>query len=73
MRDGVEDLEIQLLLEALYQRYHYDFRRYARASTKRRLLLARDRLGFDSVSMMQAGLLHAGETSPLRRLTDKKE
>ncbi|THD61249.1 CheR family methyltransferase [Phenylobacterium sp.] len=68
MRDGVEDLEIQLLLEALYQRYHYDFRRYARASTKRRLLLARDRLGFDSVSMMQAGLLH--DPALLPRLLD---
>ncbi len=30
-------IEIQLLLEALYQRYHYDFRHYARASIKRRL------------------------------------
>ena len=36
--DSVEDLEIALLLEGLFQRYHYDFRRYARASIKRRLV-----------------------------------
>ncbi|MDE0948244.1 MAG: protein-glutamate O-methyltransferase CheR, partial [Sphingobium sp.] len=33
---SIEDIEIQLLLEALYQHYHYDFRHYARASIKRR-------------------------------------
>jgi chemotaxis protein methyltransferase CheR len=68
VRDDVEDLEMQLLLEALYQRYHYDFRRYARASTKRRLMLARERLGFDSLSTMQAAMLHDPSTLP--RLLD---
>jgi chemotaxis protein methyltransferase CheR len=58
VRDGVEDLEIQLLLEALYQRYHYDFRNYARASIKRRLVQALEQLGFATVSAMQAALLH---------------
>lgn len=56
--DGVEELELQLLLEALFQRYHYDFRHYARASIKRRLIQARDQLGFASLSALQAGLLH---------------
>jgi chemotaxis protein methyltransferase CheR len=54
----IEDLEIQLLLEALYQRYHYDFRHYARASIKRRLTQARSQLGFSSVSAMQDRVLH---------------
>lgn len=54
----IEDLEIQLLLEALYQRYHYDFRHYARASIKRRLVQARAQLGFPSVSAMQDRVLH---------------
>lgn len=54
----IEDLEIQLLLEALYQRYHYDFRHYARASIKRRLTQARAQLGFASVSAMQDRVLH---------------
>ena len=39
--EPVEDIEIHLLLEALYRRYHYDFRHYARASIKRRLRQAR--------------------------------
>ena len=50
MDDRVEDIEIQLLLEALFQRYHYDFRNYARASIKRRLRQARDQMGFASFS-----------------------
>ncbi len=33
----VEQLEIDLLLEGIYQHYGYDFRHYARASLKRRL------------------------------------
>ena len=32
-----EDIEIRLLLEALYCGYHYDFRNYSMASLKRRL------------------------------------
>ncbi|KAA9021505.1 protein-glutamate O-methyltransferase CheR [Sphingobium limneticum] len=64
MQNGVEDIEIQLLLEALYQRYHYDFRHYARASIKRRLLQARSQLGFASFSAMQDHLLHDPATLP---------
>lgn len=40
MRLEISDAEIRQLLEALYQRYHYDFRQYAAASVKRRLLQA---------------------------------
>ena len=58
LSDRVEDIEIRLLLEALFQRYHYDFRRYSRASIKRRLIQARERLGFASISAMQDSLLH---------------
>ncbi|EQB05142.1 MULTISPECIES: CheR family methyltransferase [Sphingobium] len=57
-RDAIEDIEIQLLLEAVYKRYHYDFRYYARASVKRRLLQARQQLGFASISGMQESILH---------------
>lgn len=66
MRNSVEDLEIQLFLEALYQRYHYDFRHYAQASIKRRLTQARTQLNFSSVSAMQDALLH--DPSMLSRL-----
>lgn len=53
----IEDIEIELLLEAVYQHFHYDFRHYARASIKRRLLHARNVLGYDSISAMQADVL----------------
>lgn len=68
MDDRVEDIEIQLLLEALFQRYHYDFRNYARASIKRRLRQARDQMGFASFSALQEGLLH--DPARLPRLLD---
>ena len=66
MADKVEDIEIQLLLEALYQRFHYDFRHYAQASVKRRLRQARDQMGFSSISALQERLLH--DPSMLARL-----
>jgi chemotaxis protein methyltransferase CheR len=46
MPEKIEDIEIQLLLEALYKRYHYDFRNYAQASIKRRLKQALEQMGF---------------------------
>jgi chemotaxis protein methyltransferase CheR len=52
-----EDIEIRLLLEALYLQYHYDFRNYAMASIKRRLNQARSQLGFTSFSALQESLL----------------
>ena len=36
-----EDIELRLFLEALFQRYHYDFRGYSMASVKRRVRQAR--------------------------------
>ena len=53
-----ERLEIKLLLEAIFQKYGYDFRNYACAHTKRRLehRLMMDQL--DSYSQMQHMLIH---------------
>jgi chemotaxis protein methyltransferase CheR len=68
MRNSTEDIEIQLLLEALYQRYHYDFRHYARASIKRRLKQALAKLEFRSFSALQDSLLH--DATLLPRLLD---
>jgi chemotaxis protein methyltransferase CheR len=56
--EKTEDIEIRLLLEAVYVRYHYDFRSYAMASIKRRLKQAREQLGFVTLSAMQESLLH---------------
>jgi len=38
MRKTIENIEIDLLLDAIFQRYGYDFRDYAKASIKRRIL-----------------------------------
>ncbi|TKB48613.1 protein-glutamate O-methyltransferase CheR [Ferrimonas sediminicola] len=48
-----EQLEIDLLLEAIFRKYGYDFRDYAGAHTKRRLDLRRAREGMASFSEMQ--------------------
>ena len=56
--EKIEDIEIRLLLEALYVRYHYDFRSYAMASIKRRLRQAREQLGFSTISALQEAVLH---------------
>lgn len=53
-----EDIEIRLLLEAIYRKYHYDFRGYSMASIKRRLLLAKQHFGCQSFSMLQDRILH---------------
>jgi chemotaxis protein methyltransferase CheR len=69
--DKTDDIEIRLLLEALFLRYHYDFRNYARASLKRRLIQAREQMGFATFSALQDTLLHDPSTLPrlLRYLT----
>jgi chemotaxis protein methyltransferase CheR len=66
--DAIEDIEVQLLLEALYHRYHYDFRHYARASIKRRLKQARLQMHFATYSAMQDALLH--DPAMIGRLLD---
>jgi len=66
-----EEIEIRLLLEALYLRYHYDFRNYAMSSVRRRLRQAREQLQFTSFSAMQDHLLRDPAMLPqlLRFLT----
>jgi chemotaxis protein methyltransferase CheR len=55
-----DDIEIRLLLEAIFRKYHYDFRNYSFASIKRRLLQARDHFGCASFSQLQDKVLHDG-------------
>jgi chemotaxis protein methyltransferase CheR len=55
------DIELPLLLEAIYLRYHYDFRAYARAPLRRRVMLALPRLGCSSTSMLQDRILRDPE------------
>ncbi len=58
MPDKMQDIELKLLLEALYRTYHYDFRGYSMASVKRRLMQAKDHFGCQSFSMLQDMALH---------------
>ncbi|MFO1499208.1 MAG: CheR family methyltransferase [Verrucomicrobiota bacterium] len=55
---SIEDVEFHLLLEAIHAKYHYDFRGYALASLKRRLLQARQRFGCATFSQLQHQVLH---------------
>jgi chemotaxis protein methyltransferase CheR len=68
VRDKDFDLELQLLLQALFLKYHYDFRGYAAASLRRRLRTALPRLGCTSLSQLQERLIHDPSTLP--RLLD---
>ncbi len=54
----LEQLEIELLLEAVHRRYGFDFREYAQASLKRRLYRRLDAEGLESISQLQDKLLH---------------
>ncbi|MGC4118670.1 MAG: CheR family methyltransferase [Myxococcales bacterium] len=51
------DLELGLLLEAIHQKYRYDFRHYALASLRRRLTQAMERFGCESLSALQGRVL----------------
>ncbi len=52
------DLEIRLLLEAVHAAYGYDFRDYAAAALKRRVLQALPHLGCATISQLQDRVLH---------------
>jgi chemotaxis protein methyltransferase CheR len=57
-RDELEQLEVELLLEAVYRRYGFDFREYAPASLKRRLWRRMIAERLETVSQLQDRLLH---------------
>ncbi|HEX3343614.1 MAG TPA: CheR family methyltransferase [Polyangiaceae bacterium] len=56
--DADEDLELRLLLEAIYHKFHYDFRQYSPASVRRRLGLALGALDCKTFSALQERVLH---------------
>jgi chemotaxis protein methyltransferase CheR len=65
------DLEIELLVEAIYRKYSYDFRHYARASLRRRLVDALAKMHVESLSVLQHQILRdaAVFTSLLTHMT----
>lgn len=56
------EIELRLLLEAIFLRFHYDFRSYAMASLRRRVNAALAALHCDTVSALQEKILHQPET-----------
>ncbi|HEX3869586.1 MAG TPA: CheR family methyltransferase [Pirellulales bacterium] len=64
MKAKTEDVEFRLLLEAIFKRYHYDFRGYSTASLKRRLTQARARFGCETLSQLQDRVLHDASVLP---------
>ncbi len=54
----VADIEIRLLVQAIFLRYGHDFRDYAFASLKRRVLQAQQRMDAPSISALQERVLH---------------
>jgi chemotaxis protein methyltransferase CheR len=56
--EKTEDIEMSLLVEGLFRKYHYDFRGYSKASLKRRLLKAKERFQCGSLSMLQDKVMH---------------
>ncbi|MEI7812157.1 MAG: protein-glutamate O-methyltransferase CheR [Ignavibacteria bacterium] len=54
----IEEIELKLLLEGIYQMYDYDFRDYSPASIKRRVHKCMGYLGVKSVSALQDKVLH---------------
>jgi chemotaxis protein methyltransferase CheR len=58
------DIELRLLLDAIYLKYHYDFRGYAAASLKRRLTNAPGRFGCQTLSQLQDKVLHEPAALP---------
>lgn len=52
------DIELKLLMEAIFLKYSYDFRNYTGASQKRRVRYALEQLGLPNVSALQERVLH---------------
>jgi chemotaxis protein methyltransferase CheR len=56
--ESATEIEVRLLLEAIYLRFHYDFRSYALASIRRRIAAALPKLGCATISALQEKVLH---------------
>jgi chemotaxis protein methyltransferase CheR len=60
----LDAIELDLLLQAIYLKFHYDFRRYSRSSLKRRLRSALDWFHCRTLSALQDRLLHEDAVFP---------
>ena len=57
----VDEIEMDLLLEAINQRYRYDFRGYSQSSIRRRLAKAQQHFDCRNLSALQEKVLHEPE------------
>jgi chemotaxis protein methyltransferase CheR len=57
-QDALEELELDLLLEAVYRQYGYDFRNYARTSLRRRVWKRITDEQLTTISALQDAILH---------------
>lgn len=53
-----EDIELDLLVDAMYHKYGYDFRNYSKAHMKRRVLHRISKDDLESISLLQHKILH---------------
>jgi chemotaxis protein methyltransferase CheR len=58
------ELELRLLLDAIYLKYDYDFRNYAFASLKRRVTAAMTRFRCSTVTQLQELVIHDPQAFP---------
>lgn len=65
----IEDIEVLLLVEAIYQRWGYDFRDYAPASLKRRIRRIVELEKLSSISALQERVLH--DSDCMQRFLDQ--
>jgi len=61
MNNNVEDIELELMLEAIFKRYGHDFRNYSRASIKRRVKYFLNNSDHKRISELTAKLLYDQE------------
>lgn len=59
------EIECRLLLEAIYEKYHYDFRQYSKTSLQRRLLTAMTKYKIQTVSGLQEKIIHEPHFFPM--------
>jgi chemotaxis protein methyltransferase CheR len=62
--DNENEIELQLLIDAIYLKYHYDFRGYAQASLKRRMTAALTHFRCHTFSQLQDEVLHEPAAFP---------
>lgn len=57
-KKDVDDIELDLMLEAIVRRYGYDFRNYSKASMERRVKQAKVKMGCAEITDLTRNLLH---------------